>query len=197
MTSTSKPWTIGAGPGLPPAVPELMRLAAEWRRQLVSDQVYTEVELEALQDPNRETSWAAPPDQQYGPMTMLVRSEQRVVAGVELWHQHRDRYWFLENLVRDQSPEFKGVGHDVVDAALAWFVGIVRNCYGLHVHAMAGEPVTVRFWTRQVGREPDFADAYIRSRTFHFPAVGWIIVPRDDLLGQLLSGSSPPAPVRR
>ena len=59
-----------------------------------------------------------------GPYTFLARSEGRIIAGVELWQQQRDRYWFLEVLVRDQSPRYKGVGHELVDAALEWLAGV-------------------------------------------------------------------------
>jgi hypothetical protein len=95
-------------------------------------------------------------------------------------------------LVRDQSPRYKGVGHEVVDAALDWLSGVNRNGYGVRVHAMAREDIAVRFWTRHLSREADFTDALIRSRTFHFPAVGWVIVSGDDRLGQLISTSPPP-----
>jgi GNAT superfamily N-acetyltransferase len=187
MMSTPKPWTIGSGPAHPPAVPGLRQLSAAWRDQQVRDAVYTPEEMDALESEDRVVSWAAPEDRQHGPYTFLARSEGRIVAGVELWQQQRDRYWFLEVLVRDQSPRYKGVGHELVDAALEWLAGVNRNGYGVRVHAMAREDIAVRFWTRHLNREADFTDAFIRSRTFHFPAVGWVIAPGDDLLGQLIS----------
>jgi len=173
-------------------VPEHLQLSAVWRDQQVRDCVYTREEMKALESADHIASWAAPEDEQHGPYTFLARSEGRIVAGVQLWQQQRDRYWFLEMLVRDQSAKFSGVGHELVDAALEWLAGVNRNGYGALVHAMAGEEIAVRFWTRHLRREADFADAFIQSGDFRFPAVGWVIVQRDDPFGQLLNASRPP-----
>jgi len=169
------PWTIGSAPTLPPPVPAVVALSKAWREHLVRERIYTRDEMDALEDPARVTSWAAPPDQQYGPRTMLARSDGDIVAGVELWQQQRDRYWFLESLIRDQSDRFKGLGHELVDAAVAYFHEMNINGYGLRVHAMAREQGAVWFWTRHLHRDPDFVNASVWSRGLNFPAVGWVI----------------------
>ena len=131
--------------------------------------------MDAFESPDRIASWAAPEDEQHGPYTFLARSESRIVAGIELWQQQRERFWFLEMLVRDQSPRFKGVGHEVVNAALEWLAEMNRNGYGVRVHAMAREDVAVRFWTRHLGREPDLTTGFIRSGGFFFPPAPAIV----------------------
>ena len=55
-----------------------------------------------------------------GPLTTVAPMQSKVVAGVELWQQLIDRFWSLEGLIRDQAPEFKGVGADVVGAGVKW-----------------------------------------------------------------------------
>jgi hypothetical protein len=136
---------------------------------VVRDGVYTRKEMEALESADHAASWAAPKDEQHGPYTFLARSDGRIVAGVQLWQQQRDRYSFLEMLVRDQLARYRGVGHELVDVALEWLFGMNRNGYDVRVHAMAGEEIAVRFWTRHLRREADFTDAFIQSRTSVFP----------------------------
>jgi NAD(P)-dependent dehydrogenase (short-subunit alcohol dehydrogenase family) len=112
-------------------------------------------------------------------MTLTARSDGQVVAGVELWQQQRDRYWFLEMLIRDQARIYAGVGAEVAKAAIAWLSRFLRETgspYGVRVHAMAQEERAVKFWTSLTGRGPDFDDAYQRAGEFRFPAVGWVII---------------------
>jgi hypothetical protein len=136
-------------------------------------------ELE-LPPSQRDCSWAAPPDQQAGPMTLVATSNGQVMAGIELWQQIRDRYWFLEGLIRDQATTYKGVGAEVADAAIAYLADVIADSgrrYGMRVHAMAREKGAVKFWADLLGRKPDFEDAYMKTPGYLFPAVGWIIVP--------------------
>ncbi len=183
--------TLGAGATLKQAplwrvLPEPIYGPVERLRELagiVSDELlraglYTEDEMDALDlsaiDGEREVSWAAPAESMAGPLTIVaVSDEDAVVAGVEMWQQQRDRFWFLEVLVRDQAPVYKGAGAAVANAAIAWLVG--HSDYGIRVHAMARETRAVAFWSRLLGRAPDFSDAFQRSRGFYFPAVGWVI----------------------
>jgi hypothetical protein len=184
----SKRWVIeqlglqGFGPHYK-RLPELSKLARSWQERLVTSGIYTNAQLDALDDPGRETSWA--PQPLFGPLQTVGRAPTgAVVGGVELWQQQRDKFWFLEGLIRDQSDEYRGLGVDVVTAAIArWRSDFSANGYGLRVHAMSSEKSAVRWWTRYLGREPNFSDAYVKSGVHRFDAVGWIIVPtnRDDI----------------
>jgi hypothetical protein len=125
-----------------------------------------------------EISWAPPKEDLFGPMTFVgVSSAGAVVGGIELWQNQRDRYWFLELLIRAQAPEYRGLGIDLAQAAMDWVLPFSTGAkYGVRVHAMTREPDAVRFWTRRLGRVPDFDDAFMRSPDYHFPAVGWVIL---------------------
>jgi hypothetical protein len=105
----------------------------------------------------------------------IAVSAGRVVGGVYLYQNRRDRFWFLEVLIRDQATEYEGVGLDVVEAAAAWWRRYGAQGYQLRVHSMQRETKAVDWWIRYVGRPPDFTDAFIRNRSYDFPAVGWVI----------------------
>jgi hypothetical protein len=124
--------------------------------------------------------------QQFGPLPTIARAGDRLIAGVDLWQQKREHYWFISDLVRDQSPEFKGVGKDVVEAAIMWWMSqFSRTDWGLRVFAMKRETGAVKWWTRFLKRSPDLTRESTISRAFVFPAVGWILVakrPMGDLL---------------
>ena len=158
-------------------------MSAAWLDELERKGVYTAAELAALKTPvtqGRECSWAANPDQLAGPLTQVALSDGEVVAGVELWQNLRDRFWFLENLIRNQDERYRGVGSDVVSMAVAWLSEVIRDSgrrYGLRVHAMAKEQGAVAWWTRYLGRGPDFDTAYMKVGDLVFPAFGWIIMP--------------------
>ena len=180
---TNHMWHVASSP-LPGEDPAVRQLAAQWRDEQVRLGIYTRQEMEALElpmtDPSRECSWAAPSDQQQGPWTLRAMANGQVIAGVELWMQHRDRYWFLEMLIRDQAPAYAGVGREVARNAFGWvsqYLDATRSPYGLRVHAMAREVRAVNFWTGLIGREPDARNHFQRGRDFTFPAVGWTIIP--------------------
>jgi GNAT superfamily N-acetyltransferase len=145
---------------------------------LVRHRVYSAQELAALDAPDRQTSWVPSPDVLYGPKTLVARAQGQIIAGIELWQQQRDRYWFLEGLIRDPASQFRGVGHELVDSAIGWFDRVNVNSYGLRVHSMVREAAAVRFWTQHFQRDPDFTGAFVRWRGFDFRVVGWIIRPR-------------------
>jgi hypothetical protein len=182
-------------------VPELRRLSAAWLDELVRRMVYSRDEMDALElptDQGRECSWAAPPELQAGPLTLIATAKHQVVAGVELWQQLRDRYWFLEGLVRNQAPAYKGVGREVATAAMAYLFDVIEGSggrYGMRVHAMSREVGAVKFWTDLMNRKPDFEDAFMKTPDYLFPAVGWIIVPTPMLIAggarQLVSAEPP------
>ncbi len=164
--------------GPPPPVPEVRALMRIWLDRLVQRGDYTQEEIAAQEDRARECSWAAEPARMYGPLSTVAMSAGKVIGGVELWENQRDRFWFLELLVRDQASEFKGVGADLVRAAVGWWID-KYSPYGLslRVHSMAREAGAVQWWTKYIGRQPDFADAFIRNADYLFSAVGWIIYP--------------------
>lgn len=175
------PWKVASSP-IHGVVSRVRELSVAWHNELVNRGVYMRDETDALEKPithfGRECSWAPSPEALFGPMTLTARSDAQVVAGVELWQQPRDRYWFLEMLIRDQSPAYKGVGAQVARAAIAWVVQMATSggTYGVRVHAMVREAGAVKFWTELMGREPDFDDAYQKTAKYFFPAVGWIIL---------------------
>ncbi len=181
--NAARPWKVATSP-IPGKVVRVHELSAAWHVEQVRLGIYTHDEMDALElpmtHPDRECSWVAPPELMYGPMTLTARSKGgEVVAGVELWQQQRDRYWFLEMLIRDQDPTYAGVGKEVTNTAIEWLSGYLkemRSPFGVKVHAMAQERRAVKFWTRLMERGPDFDDAYQRAREFFFPAVGWVIV---------------------
>ena len=102
-----------------------------------------------------------------------------MIAGVDLWQQKRDHYWFISDLVRHQSPEFKGVGKDVVEAAIMWWMSqFSRTDWGLRVFAMKREVGAVKWWTQFLKRPPDLWEESTKTGTFIFPAVGWILIAK-------------------
>jgi len=154
-----------------------------WQRQLVANQTYSAPEMSAMTDPAKVCSWAPPP--LHGPRTTLAMVGQKVIAGVELWQRRGPTSWFLENLIRDQAPEFKGVGRDVVEAAMRWWHATYgRYITEVRVHAMAREPVAVRWWTDFLQRPPDYSGEFIQSGSMTFPAVGWVVHPRPTPVSQ-------------
>lgn len=178
---TNHSWQVASSP-VPGPDPAVRHLAALWRDEEVRLGIYTRAEMDALElpitDPSRECSWVAPPAQQFGPLTLTARSSGRVIAGVELWQQQRDRYWFLEMLIRDQASDYAGAGRDVARAAVDWLQGFILEAnspYGIRVHAMSRETRAVNFWTKFLGRGPDSTKHFQRGGGFTFPAVGWII----------------------
>jgi hypothetical protein len=164
-------------------VPEVRAMSAAWLDELEHRRIYTAAELDALRLPTtegRECSWAPSPDELAGPLTQVALSDGEVVAGVEIWQNLGDRFWFLEGLIRNQDDKFRGAGRDVVAMALAWLSDVLPNSgrlYGVRVHAMARETDAIAWWTRYLGRTPDFDTAYMKTADFFFPAVGWILVP--------------------
>jgi hypothetical protein len=165
-----------SGPAQP--VPEVRNLSAMHRDKLIERGVYTREEMDA-QVTGAEISWAAEPSRMFGPLTTAARAEDKVIGGLEVWHQQRDRFWFLEGLIRDQAPEFKGVGADMYRATLQWWIDTFAG-FGdpLKVHSMVREEGAVGWWTTQIGRPPDFTDAFIKNDPYYFEAVGWILYPR-------------------
>jgi hypothetical protein len=164
-------------------VPELRVMSSDWLDELHQRGIYTAPELAALRTPTtqgRQCSWAANPNELAGRLTQVALSGDAVVAGVELWQNQRDRYWFLEGLIRNQSRRFKGAGREVVSMAVAYVSDVIKDSgrrYGLRVHAMSRELDAVAWWTRYVGRTPDFDTAYMRINDLVFSAVGWVLVP--------------------
>jgi hypothetical protein len=161
----------------PKILPEHVLLTQAWVVELVRRGTYTPEEAAALQDPNGISSWAAPMSQQFGPLPTIARAGDRLIAAVDLWQQKRDHYWFISDLVRDQSPEFKGVGKDVVEAAIMWWMSqFSRTDWGLRVFAMKREVGAVKWCTHFLKRSPDLTEESTKSRACVFPAVGWILV---------------------
>ncbi len=174
------PWTIElptppmSGPAQP--VQDVRRLFQAHRAKLVESGVYSQEELDAQID-GAEVSWAAESDRMFGPLTTVARiGGGEVIGGVELWQQQRDKFWFLEGLIRNPAAEFKGVGIDLFQSAFRWWMENFAD-FGepLKVHSMVREESAVRWWTWQIGRDPDFTDAYIRNGDYYFEAVGWIL----------------------
>ncbi len=88
----------------------------------------------------------------------------------------QQRYCFLEGLIRDQAPEFAGLGVDLVDTAVArWRSSSFLSRFAIRVHSMKREWAAVRFWTRYLRRGPDFCDAYVAHADHRFEAVGWMV----------------------
>ena len=82
--------------------PEVRRLAELFREKQVRKGVYSHEQMEAMSSPQAECSWAARGDMQTKPWTLVLRSaDDRAIAGVEILQQKRDRYWFLDMLVRN------------------------------------------------------------------------------------------------
>jgi len=144
---------------------------------LISKGVYTADEVAAQVDENVECSWMGDRQRVAGPLAIVAVSGGQVVGGVDLFQNQRDKYWFMDNLIRDPAPDYRGVGIDVVDAAKAWWNTHGSNGYQLRVHSMVREAKAVAWWTRYVGRPPDFTDAFRRVRSYDFAAVGWVIDP--------------------
>ena len=173
-------WTIDVPTGsmfrTPKPVPEVRALFQPHRAKLVESGVYSQEEMDAQTSKEADVSWAADEHQMAGPLTTVARVDGRVVAGIELWHQRHDRFWFLEGLIRDQAQEFRGVGIDLFHAVFSWWMqNFGDEGEPLKVHSMVRERDAVRWWTRRIGRPPDFIDAYIESGNYRFEAVGWIL----------------------
>jgi hypothetical protein len=145
---------------------------------LISRGVYTTDEVAALEDETLECSWMADRKRVAGPLPIVAVVCGQVVGGVYLLQNQRDGYWFMDNLIRDPADKYRGVGRDVVDAAVIWWHAHGSKGYELRVHSMVREPEAVAWWTRYIGRPPDFRDAFMRARSLVFPAVGWVIAPR-------------------
>jgi hypothetical protein len=143
--------------------------------RLVREGLYTAEEMAAMEDPTAECSWRPELQQYAGPIPTVAVSARRVVGGVYLFQNQRDHYWFLDVLIRDPADEYRGVGRDVVQAAVVWFKRYAGDSWQLRVHSMKRETVAVDWWARFVGRPPDFADAFIRTPSYFFPAFGWVI----------------------
>ena len=162
----------------PPANPELRALMDRAMHRLVEDGTYTADEMAAIRDPSGVRSWAPPP--LHGPRTTLALIGDRVVGGAELFQRQNPPSWFLDNLVRDPSPEFKGVGREVAQAAIGWWLSLNRFRHldqPLRVHAIVREAHAVAWWTRFFNRAPDLPDEYVKAHGLRFDAVGWISYP--------------------
>ena len=155
-----------------------MGLTRSWFAELVRRGVYSPEEADALRDPAAISSWAAPMNQMFGPVPIVARMENRLIAGVDLWQQQRDRYWFISDLVRDQSAQFTGVGREIVEVSIMWWADrLAKTGYGLRVFAMTREVGAVKWWTDFLKRPPDLTKESTKSRSFVFGAVGWVLNP--------------------
>jgi hypothetical protein len=181
VNAPARKWTVTGPHGV---VSELRDMFGPWRQELLRQHVYTPAEMSQLaaeKENGWECSWSAPPEALAGPATFVARLEDgELVAGVELWRQDRDRYWFLEGLIRNLDPAFKSAGFDIVNAALQWVERRIdesesESGYGVRVHAMSREATAVKFWSRYLDRRQDFGDAFIKTADYRFPALGWII----------------------
>jgi len=174
---SSRPWVISGPTPSRTLSTGIRRLQDEWFEILIADSVYTREQIDAQKSTmvERECSWAPPPEQLSWPHEFLAKVGDQVVGGLALYKNTRDGYWFVENVIRDQRDTYRGVGRDLVRAALnfLWSSG-VRH---VRVHSLVAEPISGRYWRRLLGREPDFDDAYLRAGDFEFKAVGWIIEP--------------------
>jgi hypothetical protein len=183
-------WKIETPPGTSSEAkkvyPEHVELTRSWFEELVRRGVYSPEEAAALRDPSAISSWAAPTNQMFGPLPIVARVGNHLIAGVDLWQQQRDHHWFISDLIRDQSPQFAGVGREIVEMAImSWTDRLARTGYGLRVFAMTREAGAVRWWTDFLKRPPDLTGESTRSRGFAFGAVGWILntgKPMRDLL---------------
>ena len=157
--------------------PELQALARAWKSSAEFRSLYTADEIAAMERADAVDSWAAEPWRMFGPLTILARDRntRRVVAGVELWQQKQDRYWFLADLVRDQASEYRGVGREVVEVARGWWATKLRQAgWPLRVYAMTREVGAVRFWSNYLGRAPELTGE-MRSGNVVLGAVGWVV----------------------
>jgi hypothetical protein len=161
-------------------VDEVRRLAAVFQDEQVRRGDYTREEMDALTDPKAECSWSAPDDMQTAPWTFVARSDENpVIGGVEIYQQKRDRFWYLDMLVRDQAPAYEGVGLTVAREAIGWLMRETESGphkYGVRVHAMERERRLVEWWSNEVlHMQPTIHDAFVRNGDHHFAAVGWIV----------------------
>jgi len=156
-------------------VPAMRSLTRSHLDGLIAQGTYTSDEVAAYEDPEAECSWRPEVALLAGPLPTFAVSGGRVVGGVYLMQNRRDVYWYLEVLIRDPAAEYRGVGFDVVRAAVAWWKQYASDGWQLRVHSMRRETRAVAWWTRYVRRSPDFADAFIRTSAYEFPAVGWVI----------------------
>jgi hypothetical protein len=174
---TPGPWRVEL---VKDKVDRVRRLAAVFQDLQVRRGDYTREEMDAMTDPNAECSWSAPDDMQSAPWTFVALSdEDRVVAGVEIYQQKRDRFWYLDMLVRDQAPAYEDVGRIVALKALGWLMRETEegpHAYGVRVHAMKRERRLVEWWSDEVlYMQPNIHDAFVRNGAYHFAAVGWIV----------------------
>jgi hypothetical protein len=104
-------------------VDDVLQLAVLFQATQIPE-VYSREEMNALTNPRgRECSWAAPEEMLSKPWTFVARSnDDRVIAGVEIVQQKRDSFCFLDLLVRDQAPEYKGAGKEVALEAIGWLM---------------------------------------------------------------------------
>src|SRR5438445_12051308 len=159
------------------AMTEVRELAAEFREQQVRNSVYTREEIEAMTSPQAECSWA-PKGILHGPSTYIAWSSgDRVIAGVEIWQQMRDRFYYLDMLVRDQAPAYKGVGVVVARKAIGLLMRQTEETpFGVRLHAMKKEERLVDWWSDEVlYMQPNIDDAFVRTADHYFPAVGWLL----------------------
>jgi hypothetical protein len=173
---SSPPWVISGPTPTRTLSTGIRRLQDEWFKVLIADHVYSREQVDAQMSAEvaRECSWAPPPEQLSWPHEFNAKVGAQVVGGLALYKNLRDGYWFVENVIRDQSDAYKGVGQDLVRAALTflWSSGVTH----VRVHSLVPEQRSGRYWRWLLGREPDF-DAYLRAGDFEFKAVGWIIEP--------------------
>jgi hypothetical protein len=180
--SETRAWKIetpgGADAAMRKVYSEHVALTRSWFADLVLRGIYTSEEAAALQDPSGISTWVAPDDQQFGPVPIVARLGERLIAGVDLWQQKRDRYWFISDLIRDQAPQFKGVGRDLVEVAIMWWASrFARTGWGLRVFAMTPEAGAVKWWTDFLKRPADLTGESTKARGFVFGAVGWVLDP--------------------
>jgi hypothetical protein len=152
-------WTVttppAAGKLVKTVLSEHVALMHAWWQELIDQGTNTADEVAALQDPGASSSWAAPMQEQFGPVPTIARDGKRVIAGLDMWQQQRDRYWFIADLVRDRSIQYRDVGRDVVESSLMWWTSqFARSGYGLCTFAMNQETSAVEWWTRFLNRGP-------------------------------------------
>jgi hypothetical protein len=173
---SSPPWVISGPTSSPTLSNGIRRLQDEWFETLIADRVYSREQVDAQTSAKveRECSWVPSPEQLSWPNEFKAKVGEQVVGGLALYKNLRDGYWFVENVIRDQGAAYKGVGRDLVRAALTvlWSKGVTH----VRVHSLVPEQRSGRYWRRLLGREPDF-DAYLRAGGFEFMAIGWIIEP--------------------
>jgi hypothetical protein len=107
-----RPWRVPLDP-VHRIMPELHALSAGLLDELARRGAYTADEVAALKTPttgDKQCSWAETPDELAGPLTEVAPEDGNVIAGVELFQNKRDRYWFLDGLIRNQDAKYRGAG---------------------------------------------------------------------------------------